>query len=78
MCIRDRLHLVEAWGLWRAKAWASWLGCLAAAIYVPFELYELFRNPGWIALAVVTINVAIVWVLARDLYKRHRAPPATP
>lgn len=67
------LHLVEAWGLWRARAWASWLGCLAAAIYVPFELFELIRNPGWIAVAVVTINVAIVWVLARDLYKRHRA-----
>ncbi len=67
------LHLFEAWGLWHARAWASWLGCLAAAIYVPFELFELIRSPGWIAVAVVTINVAIVWVLARDLYKRHRA-----
>ena len=26
------LHLVEAWGLWKAKAWASWLGCLTASI----------------------------------------------
>ena len=26
------IHLIEAWGLWRDKAWASWLGCLAAAI----------------------------------------------
>lgn len=29
------LHVVEAWGLWRAKAWASVLGCLSAAIYLP-------------------------------------------
>lgn len=67
------LHLVEAWGLWRAKAWASWLGCVAAAIYLPFEFYALITSPGWIALMVVVINLTIVWVLARDVFKRHRA-----
>ena len=25
------LRMLEAWGLWRAKAWASWLGCISAA-----------------------------------------------
>lgn len=67
------LHLIESWGLWRAKAWASWLGCVAAAIYLPFEFYALITRPGWIALVVVAINLLIVWVLARDVYKRHRA-----
>jgi uncharacterized membrane protein (DUF2068 family) len=66
------VHLIEAWGLWRAKAWASLLGCLAAAIYLPFDLYALFRHPGWISAAVVTINLLVVWVLARDLVKRRR------
>jgi len=70
------LHLVESWGLWRAKAWASWLGCIAAAIYLPFEFYALITRPGWIALVVVVINLVIVWVLARDVFKRRRA--ATP
>lgn len=65
------IHLIEAWGLWRAKRWASWLGCLAAAAYLPFDLYALFRHPGWIAFAVVAINVLVVWVLARDLVKRR-------
>lgn len=65
------IHSVEAWGLWRAKRWASWLGCLAAAIYLPFDLYALLRHPGWISLAVVAINVLVVWVLARDLVKRR-------
>ena len=37
----------EAWGLWRDKAWASWLGCLAAAVYLPFDLYALYHHPGW-------------------------------
>ncbi len=75
------LHLIEAWGLWRAKAWASWLGCAAAAIYLPFEFYALLKHPGWIALSVVLINLTIVWVLARDVVKRRQAAhlsPATP
>lgn len=66
------IHLVEAWGLWRAKAWASWLGCLAAAIYVPFELRAVVRHPGWFEFAVLAINLLVVWVLARDLFKRRR------
>ena len=66
------LHLIEAWGLWRDKAWASLLGCLAAAVYLPFDVYALVRHPGWIAVAVLAINVLVVWVLARDLHKRRR------
>ena len=66
------IHLAEAWGLWRAKAWASWLGCLAAAVYVPFELRAVVRHPGWIGFAVLAINLLVVWVLARDLFKRRR------
>jgi uncharacterized membrane protein (DUF2068 family) len=67
------LHLVEAWGLWRSRRWASWLGCIGAAIYLPFEGFALVRDPGWVPLAVVAINLSIVWILARDLVVRHRA-----
>ena len=66
------LHLIEAWGLWRARRWASWLGCIAASIYLPVEFYAMYRDPGWAPLAVVAMNLAIVGVLARDLAKRHR------
>ena len=65
------LHLIEAWGLWRDKAWASWLGCIAASIYLPFDIYALVRHPGWVSVAVLGINVLVVWVLARDLFKRR-------
>lgn len=65
------LHLFEAWGLWRAKVWASWLGCLAAALYLPLDLYALSRHPGWPAFAVLAINVLVVWVLARDIRRRR-------
>jgi uncharacterized membrane protein (DUF2068 family) len=66
------VHLVEAWGLWRARSWASWLGCLTAAAYLPFDIYALIRHPGWISAAVVAINLIVVWVLGRDLMKRRR------
>lgn len=65
------LHLLEAWGLWRAKAWASWLGCLTASLYLPLDIYAMWRHPGWPAIAVLAINLLIVGVLARDLLRRR-------
>jgi len=65
------LHLVEAWGLWKAKAWASWLGCLTASIYLPFDIYAIVRHPGWASWTVLAINLIVVYVLARDLRKRR-------
>lgn len=66
------LHIVEGWGLWRAKAWASWLGCIAAAFYLPFDIYALVTHRHWLEAVVVLINVIVVWVLAHDLLVRHR------
>ncbi|OBU66440.1 hypothetical protein A9K58_11735 [Stenotrophomonas maltophilia] len=65
------LHLVEAWGLWRAKAWASWLGCLTAALYLPFDIFAIIRHPGWPSWTILAINLIVVYVLGRDLRKRH-------
>ncbi len=66
------MHLLEGWGLWRAKAWASWLGCITVSLYLPFDLYALMKHPGWLSLVVVAINLLVLWVLARDLVKRRR------
>ncbi len=65
-------RLVEAWGLWRAKAWASWLGCVGTAVYLPFDMYALARHPGWHTGAVVIINLLVVAILGRDLLRRRR------
>ncbi|RYZ74079.1 MAG: DUF2127 domain-containing protein [Lysobacteraceae bacterium] len=64
-------RLLEAWGLWRAKAWASWLGCVGTAAYLPLDLYALYHHHGWHAWAVLLLNVLVVAVLARDLLKRR-------
>jgi len=65
------VRLTEAWGLWRAKAWASWLG-LSAILYLPFDLYAFAVHRHWLEAVAVAINLLVVWVLARDLLKRRR------
>ena len=69
-------RLVEAWGLWRAKAWASWLGCVGTAAYLPLDVYALYRHHGWHTWAVLVLNLIVVAVLARDLVKRHASANA--
>lgn len=66
------MRLAEAWGLWRAKAWASWLGCIGSAAYLPLDLYALYHHPGWHTWLVLIINLAVVAILGRDLIKRRR------
>jgi uncharacterized membrane protein (DUF2068 family) len=67
------VHLVEGWGLWRAKAWASWLGCITAALYLPFDIYAFATHRHWLeGGGGRAINLLVVWVLARDLRKRRR------
>lgn len=65
------LHLLESWGLWRAKVWASWLGCASAAIYLPFDIYAIVHHPGGTAWAVLAVNLLVVAVLARDIVRRR-------
>ncbi|WP_460710963.1 DUF2127 domain-containing protein [Lysobacter terrae] len=65
------LRFVEGWGLWQVRTWASWLGCISAAVYLPLDIYALIQHPGWLSVAVFAVNVIVVWVLARDLFKRR-------
>lgn len=67
------LRFTLFWGLWRLKAWASWLGTCATALYVPFCLFAIWRYPGWPTAAVLALNLIIVWVLVRDLRRRSEA-----
>lgn len=66
------MRLAEAWGLWRARAWASWLGCIGSALYLPLDLYALYYHPGWHTWAVLLVNLAVVYILGRDLRRRRR------
>lgn len=62
------MRFTEAVGLWRGRAWAEWFGVVSGAIYVPFDLLELVRQPGFVSLAMLGINLLIVGYLARSLW----------
>lgn len=68
------MRLLEGWGLWRGREWASWLGCIGAAVYLPFEIVAVWRHSDWLTWGLLLVNAAVVLVLARDLHRRHRGP----
>ena len=54
------LRFLEAYGLWRERAWAEWLAMISGAIYLPFEIVELLRRPDWVRVAILAVNLAVV------------------
>lgn len=69
------VFLVEGIGLLRRRRWAEWLTVVVTASFIPFEIYELVRQPGAGKVAALVLNVAIVAYLAfRRLQGRRRAP----
>jgi len=73
-CAYSSLRFIEGWGLWRVRNWARWLGLVSAGIYVPFELYYLVRTPNWTSVSVLSINLAVLWLL----WPRRPLPPPPP
>lgn len=55
---------IEAIGLWQERQWAKWLGLVTAAIYLPFEVYELWLSISWLKSAAFLANIVIVVYLA--------------
>jgi len=58
------LRFVEAYGLWRARAWAEWIALLSASLYVPFEAYGWMREPNLFHSSLLLINLAVVFYMA--------------
>jgi len=68
------VRLAEAYGLWRDRTWAEWLGAVSGLIYVPFELHALSRGVTTLRVTLLVINLIVVWVLADALVQRGRRP----
>lgn len=54
------IRFVEAYGLWRRRAWAEWFAIISGSIYLPFEIIELYRRPTPMSAGVLLINSIIV------------------
>jgi uncharacterized membrane protein (DUF2068 family) len=64
------VRIAEAYGLWRERVWAEWLGAVSGLIYVPFELHALTKSVTPLKLTTLAINLAVVWVLTAALARR--------
>ncbi len=64
------VRLVEAYGLWRLRAWAEWFAIISGMIYLPIEIYEIFQKPTFTRFVIFFGNVAIVLYL---IYVRREA-----
>ena len=67
------VRFVEAYGLWRVRAWAEWFAIVSGGVYLPFELYELIRHPTLVKIAVLLVNVAIVAYLVYVRWNERQA-----
>lgn len=54
------VRFIEAYGLWRMKAWAEWLGIVSGAVYLPVEVFELSKHATFLKGSVFLINAGIV------------------
>jgi uncharacterized membrane protein (DUF2068 family) len=58
------LRFVEAYGLWRARAWAEWVALVSGAMYLPIEIREIVRRPNLFHTSLLLINLAVVIYMA--------------
>ncbi|MGA8865054.1 MAG: DUF2127 domain-containing protein [Gallionella sp.] len=65
------VRFVEAYGLWNGRRWAEWFAAVSGAIYIPFELYELFQGIHWLSICALVVNVLVVALMLNALYAIH-------
>ena len=66
------LLLTEGIGLWLQKRWAEYLTAIATSLFIPLELYEIYERFTWVRIAILVLNVFIVWYLATRLTDEKR------
>ena len=68
------LNSVEAWGLHIRRRWAEWLAVISTGIFIPYELYEVVTDFTITWTAVLLMNSAIVYYLAKhkELFKSEQ------
>lgn len=68
------VRFAEAYGLWRERRWAEWMGLVTGIIYVPFEARAFIRHRHLESLTALAINLAIVAYLAARLRAEAAGP----
>ena len=66
------IRLVEAYGLWKQKTWAEWLALLGGCIYLPLEVYEIWRKASFLHISALVVNLVIVLLVAKVLLQKRQ------
>lgn len=68
------LSWVEAYGLHKRKRWAEYLTAVATGLFIPLEIYEVVSRLSVIRVAVLILNVAVVYYLIKhkELFPNKR------
>lgn len=75
--------MLQAFGLFFRVKWIVWLVIGESAFFLPVEFMELLHRPSWIKVAIIAVNVLIVWYLYANRERlvrhphRHDTPPAS-
>ncbi len=54
------VRFIEAYGLWLMRVWAEWFAIIAGSLFLPVEVYEMFRRATWMRGIVLLTNLLIV------------------
>jgi uncharacterized membrane protein (DUF2068 family) len=66
------LRFAEAYGLWRARPWAEWIGIVSGGVYLPVEVIALVRRPTILKAALLVLNALLVVYLSVIRYRQSR------
>jgi uncharacterized membrane protein (DUF2068 family) len=66
------LRFVEAFGLYRQRAWAELLAAVSGAVYLPFEAFAFARDPTALHAGLLLANAAVVAVMVLAYRRRRR------
>lgn len=64
------LFATEGMGLLLRKSWAEYFVIITTGLLIPLEVYELVRHFTFVKVAVMAVNVLIVWYLAARVQSR--------
>jgi uncharacterized membrane protein (DUF2068 family) len=67
------VRFTEAYGLWKARAWAEWFALVSGAVYLPFEIYKLIERITPLHVGILIVNLAVVLFMGLLRLSAHKA-----
>lgn len=66
------VSLAEGVGLYLEKAWAEILTVLITASFLPWELFEVWRQVTWLRVGLLVVNTLVLLYLVKALVERQK------